>query len=442
MENKKNIKKLSFSNKGFAAFYVAIIVLIIMAGIALSLTFLVVNQQKILSNSLTSYKSFSVAEAGIEDALLRLVKGMNLPSSYPYELILGDGTSNVDISDIVGGTRIITSTGNVNDRIRKVRVVFSIESDQISFYYGAQVGNGGMVMGNNSRVKGNVFSNGSVYAPTGVGYIDNSIIVAQSGNRIEGLEVGQDATVHTCKDSIVDGILTYVSGGSINNCCCSASCSSPPCQAVKTRPNQIDPIPLPITPILISKRKLAAEDGGVITPPAPAYTKIISGVESLGPKKIEGNLKVQGTLRVTGTIYVTGNILFDTGSIVQLDNSYGSLSGVIIAGTLGTITVENGTQINGSGDPCDCSYILVLSERADTVNPVIDVRNNALGESVFYANDGLIYLKNGMQAREVTAKKIQIENNAVIEYKSGLATANFTSGPYGSWEVASWKEIE
>ena len=82
MENKKNIKKFIFNNKGFAAFYVAIIVLIIILGIVLSLTFLVVNQQKILNNSLTSYKSFSVAEAGIEDALLRLTKGMNWSSSY------------------------------------------------------------------------------------------------------------------------------------------------------------------------------------------------------------------------------------------------------------------------------------------------------------------------------------------------------------------------
>lgn len=423
-------RKIKNSQEGFAAFYVVIIILIIMTGIVLSLTFLVLNQQKILSNSLKSYQSFSAAEAGIEDALLRLTKGMSWLSLY--NLTLGTSSSTVEISDIMGGTRTITSTGNVNDRIRKVQVVFSIESDQISFYYGAQVGDGGMVMGNVSQVQGNVFSNGNISGGNGAN-ITNSVMIAGNGNKLENVDVGEDATVHTCIDSIVEGTLTYVSegGGSPNNC----TCSSPPCEEVKSRPNQIDPISLPITPTQINNWKAAAIAGG-----PPIGTKIISGTVSLGPIEIIGDLKVNGgaTLKITGTIYVTGNILFDTNSKVQLDSSYGSLSGIIIAD--GTIIVENGTQIIGSGQPS--SYVLILSDKSDVINPVVDVRNNALGDTVFYANNGLIYLKNGMRAREVTAKKVQIENTAIIQYESGLENANFSSGPYGSWEVASWKEIE
>jgi Tfp pilus assembly protein PilX len=424
MGDKKNIKRSVSDKKGFAALYVTVIVLAIMAGIALTLTFLVVNQERILSNSLKSYQSFSVAEAGIEDALLRLSKGKKWSS--PYNLTLGNGTSTVVISDIIGGTRTITSTGDVNNRTRKVRVVFSIESDQISFRYGAQVGDEGMVMGNNSQVKGNVFSNGTITGQNGA-KITNSVIIAGNGNKLDNVDVGENADVHTCANSDITWTLSYVSGGSKGNCTYGA--------AIDRGPNEIAKIPLPISPAQISDWKAAAIAGG-----PPINTKEISGIESLGPVEIVGDLKVNvgATLRVTGTIYVTGNIIFDTNSRVQLDSSYGSLSGIIIAD--GTIIVENGTQISGSGQPG--SYVLILSEMNDIVNPVINVRNNALGDTVFYANNGLIFLKNGMKAREVTAKKIQIENTAIIQYESGLENPNFSNGPGGSWEVASWKEIE
>jgi Tfp pilus assembly protein PilX len=426
-KNKKNNRKLLFGDRGFAAFYVAILVLALMTGIALLLTFLTANQEKILSNSLKSYQSYSLAEGGIEDALLRLSKGMNWSS--PYTITSAGGSSIVEISSIIGGTRTITSTGNVNNRIRKVRVVFSIESDQISFFYGAQVGDGGMVMGNNSQVQGNVFSNGNITGQNGAN-ITNSVIIAGNGNKLDNVDIGGDANTHTCADSNIAGTLYYVSGGSIGNC------TFLPAGSYEDRgPNEIEEIPLPISQSEIDDWKAAAIAGG-----PPIGTKEISGIESLGPVEIVGDLKVNNgkTLKVTGTIYVTGNIIFYTNSIVQLDTSYVSFSGIIIAD--GTITVENGTQISGSGQPG--SYILILSEKNDTANPVINVRNNALGDTIFYANDGLIFLKNGMKAREVTAKKIQIENTAIIQYESGLENPNFSNGPGGSWEVASWKEIE
>jgi cytoskeletal protein CcmA (bactofilin family) len=276
---------------------------------------------------------------------------------------------------------------------------------------------------------GNVYSNGSVI---GGGTIQNSIIVAGNGNRIEGITVGENATVFTCKNSIINGNLTYVSGGSVQNCQVKGSTS--------IRPNEIPPRDLPISQSQIDKWKEEAANGGVTT------TDIsISGTKILGPIQIgtssnPKNLTVQNgaTLIVKGTIYVTGNITFSNGSTIKLDSSYGSLSGVIIAD--GIITVENNVIISGSGQPG--SYVLILSTKSDTTNPVIDIRNNSAGSAIYYANSGLIYLKNNMVAREVTGYKIQIENNAEIQYESGLEEANFSSGPGGSWEIVSWREIE
>ena len=429
MENKKNIKKLIFNNKGFAAFYVAIVVLIIMLGIALSLIFLVVNQQKILSNSLTSYKSFSAAEAGIEDALLRLTKGMNWSS--PYNLTLGTATSTVEISDIIGGSRTITSTGNINNRIRKVQVSYQIVTNAVSFHYGAQVGEGGMTTGNNkSKVFGNVFSNGNV---TGPGEIANDVIIAGNTHKLDGLTIGGNATVHSCYNAKITGTLSYVTGGSIVNCD-----YFPP--AVDLGTDEIEPIPLPISPGQINDWKIEAEKkGGIVED-----NVTISGTQSLGPIQIgtpgqPKNLTVSNnaTLNITGIIYVTGNITTGTtpATTVKLDASYGSFSGVIVAD--GSIVPGNNTNLTGSGQAG--SYLLLLSTKSGA--GAIAVGNNALG-AIFYTSNGGIILSNNVKVREVTGYQLTLSNNAEIRYEIGLKNLIFSNGPGGSWQVASWKEIE
>jgi len=415
------------SKNGFAALYLTVLILAVIIAISVSISILTFGQQKISQNITKSSQAYYASEAGVEDVLLRLVKKMNWSS--PYNLKVGNATATVEISDIVGGTRTITSKGNSLNRIRKIQIVYAISTQQVSFHYGAQVGEGGMIMGNGSQVLGNVFSNSSV---TGGGTIQNSIIVAGNGNKIDGITVGNDATVHTCKDSNIGGNLTYVSGGSIQNCTVGG--------ATSTRPNEIELQPLPISQSQIDEWEEDAAAGGVIT------TDIsISGTKILGPIQIgtstnPKNLTVENgaTLIIEGTVYVTGDITFNNNATVNLDSSYGSLSGIIL--TEGVITVENNVILNGSGQAG--SYVLLLSTKNDTTNPVIDIRNNAAGSVIYYANSGLIYLANNMYAREVTGYKIQIANNAIIQYESGLEETNFSSGPGGSWEVTDWKEIE
>jgi len=425
MSNSKN-------QKGFAAFFIAILVLTVIFGIAISLTVLVLGQQKISRNVTNSTQSYFAAEAGIEDTLLRLAKKMKWSS--PYNLNVGNGSTTIEISNVIGGSRTITSKGNFFNRIRKIQIVYKISTQQISFYYGAQVGAGGMLMGNNSRVRGNIYSNGSVIPAVGgnKGYIDETIIVAINGNRIEGLQVGKDAKAHTCKDSQITGILTYVSGGSVQNCTAGGS--------IKTQPNEIPPKDLSITQSQIDQWKSEAEGGGIIS---GDYT--ISGkvTQNFGPLKITGNLLVDNnaTLNMMGTIWVVGNLKIDNGAIIKLDlNSYGSLSGVIVVD--GKIKVRPNTYLKGSGG--EGSYLMLLStnpEALDTVNPAIEIDNNT-DAAIFYTTQGLIALRNNIKAREVTGYKIFLDNNAEILYEAGLEEATFSSGPGGSWEVASWKEIE
>jgi len=420
-EKNKNFKS------GFAVLYLVILVLAIIFIFSLSISILTFTQEKISQNAISSVQIYYASEAGIEDALLRLVKKINWSS--PYNIKIDNATATVEISDLIGGTRTVVSTGNFLNQIRKIQIVYSISTDQISFRYGAQVGDGGMVMGNGSKVLGNVFSNGNVI---GGGTIQNSIIVAGSGNRIEGITVNENASVHTCKNSTVLGNLTYVSGGSVQNCTVGGS--------TQVRPNQIDPQPLPISQNQIDRWKANALAGGVTSTDVS-----INGIKTLGPIQIgtsssPRNLTVTNgsTLTISGTIYVTGNVILDNGATVKLESGYSSLSGIIIAD--GVITVGNNVVINGSGQAG--SYILLLSTKSDTTNPVIDIRNNSAGSVIYYSNAGLIYLKNNMRAREVTGYKIQLENNTEVQYESGLESANFSSGPGGSWKVVSWREIK
>jgi Tfp pilus assembly protein PilX len=418
--------------KGFAALYLAILVLALVFGIAISISFLTLGQQRISRNITKSTQAYYIAEAGIEDALIRLKNKLNFSS--PYSFKVGDGTSTVEISSIIGGSRTITSTGNSSNRVRKIRVGYSVSTQQVSFHYGAQVGEGGMLMGNNSRVRGNIYSNGSVIPAMGgdKGYIDETIIVAINGNRIEGLIVGEDAKAHTCKDSQITGTLTYVSGGSVQNCTAGES--------IKTQPNEIPAKDLPIPQSQIDKWKSEAESGGIISGDYTISGKI---TQNLGPVKITGNLLVDNnaTLNMMGTIWVVGNLRIDNGSTIKLDSdSYGPLSGVIVVD--GKIKVRPNTYLKGSGQ--EGSYLMLLStnpEVLDTANPAIDVDNNT-DAAIFYTTQGLIVLRNKIKAREVTGYKIFLDNNAEILYEAGLEEATFSSGPGGSWEVVSWREIE
>jgi hypothetical protein len=425
---KNNRKNLFKNNHGFAAIFATILILVFSSVVITSVSYIAYNSIKSARNNIYSAKAYYAAESGVEDSLLRLSKGMNYASSN--NLTVDNVSATISISNPVGGSKIITVIGDKESRIRKVRVVYAINSSGISFHYGAQAGEGGIEMSNNSRIKGNVFSNGSVIGP---GIVDNSIIVAHNGNKIKDLNIGQDALAYTCENSTLGGKLVYIVGG-MNNCSAHGGTT--------TQSSEIGPEDMPISDLQINSWKQQAVLGGT-----NLNNVVYNGTSnSLGPIQIgtssqPKNLLITNNahLKITGTVYVTGNITFDNNSIIELDNTYGSLSGMIIAD--GKISVNNNSVLRGSG--ASSSYILILSTNSSISpsSPAISVNNNAAG-AIFYTNNGMIYLGNNMKVREVTGYKLKINNNAIIEYESGLENAIFSSGPGGSGGVIEWKEIE
>ncbi len=413
------MKPLIFQ-KGFAALFLAILILAVIFALGISITILTLGQQRRARNISLSSQTFYVAEAGVEDALLRLSQNKNWQSLYTFSV--DQGSVTVEISDILGGSRTITSTGDILSRIRKVQTVYQISAEEVSFFYGAQIGDGGILMDNKSSILGNVFSNGSITAQDNT-EITGTVWVAQTGNQIDGAKIGQDTYVDICQNSEILGTLTTSSD--IN---CTASSFSPLSEEIAKKD-------LPISQEQIDQWKTEAVSGGVIS-----GDYILQGQQqaSLGPRKIEGRMVIQdkAKLSITGTIWVTDEIVIQNNTEVRLDsNAYGSNSGVVISD--GRITLQDDAISLGSGQPG--SYLLLISTALGAQAIII---KNFFQADILFAQNGFIVVQDSSRLKEISGFGIHLKNSVKIEYEVGLEDASFTSGPGGGWQVTSWKEIE
>lgn len=408
------------SKKGIAGIYLTLLVMTVSFAMAVSISILTYNEQNITQNIVKSSQAYFASEAGIEDALLRLAEEMNWSSSYTLDV--GDGSATITISDITGGTRTITSEGEVARRTKKVQVNYGISADQVSFYYGAQVGEGGVQMDDGSLINGNVFSNGNIVAANNT-EITGTARVAKTGNKIQGATIGEDAFVDICEDSDITGTLTCTT-----NTNCTAS-------LIEILTEEIATSSFPITQEKIDEWKTAAAAGGTII---GDYTLIGSQTDSLGPKKIEGDMTIQNQaqLSITGTIWITGRITIQDQAQVSLDqNIYGGLSGMMITDDIAVL--QNNAKAIGSGVPG--SYLTIIS--TDSGSSAITIQDDFEAD-ILYTHNGWLVIQNTANVREVTGYGIHLKNNAEITYEVGLQDVSFSSGPGGGWEIGSWKEIE
>lgn len=418
------------SQQGFIALYMVILIMSTALIIIGSISSIIQKQQKMIKNIVRSSQAYYYAETGIEDALIRLKNNINLSSDYSFNFD-NNNKMSVVISDIIGGIKTISVEGNNFNRIRKIDAVYKISSDEVNFFYGVQVGDGGMFLGNNAVVHGNVFSNGSVVSLFGKGYIDDSIVVARNWNLMQGLVVGQDASAFSCINCSISGNLTYNQDGVAWDCDVDGN--------INIQSEEIQAQDMPISESQINEWKQEITDAGVIY---GNYSLGNNEQQSLGPIKIDGNLTLNNgsILTLTGNILVSGNLIINNTAQIKLDSGfYGLNSGIVIVE--GKTNVQAGAILIGTGDPG--SYLMILSTNSEKYNvfyPAIKINNNSQG-AIFYASDGLVVIKNNARLREVIAYHILLENNAEVNYESGLQNVNFSSGTGGSWKLKSWKEV-
>ncbi len=121
-----------------------------------------------------------LAEAGIEKAIDQL----NQDSSFTGESgsLAGVGEFIVTVSSISSNHKQLISTGYMPNstnpvHTKTIKADVAIDNAQIAFNYGVQVGEGGLIMDNNSIINGNIFSNGNITGGSAV--ITGSVVVAQ-----------------------------------------------------------------------------------------------------------------------------------------------------------------------------------------------------------------------------------------------------------------------
>src|SRR3989344_2775994 len=279
--------------RGFIAIYLSILILATFSVFGGALFVMSFRQEQITRNLVLSAQAYYASESGIEDALLRLKQGISWTSPIP--LSMAGVSTQTTISDEVGGARTITGEGTTLGRTKKSQAVYAISSDAASFFFGAQVGIGGITMDNLSEIIGNIFVNGSITGSSGA-VITGAVKVAGSGTRIENMTIQGDAYVDICDNSSITGTL-YANS--------KISCTQDSYVTPLSPP--IDPISLPIAEEQIDAWKQEAEAGGVIN---GNYELSGSQTASLGPTKIVGSLTLENLaqLMVTGTLWVTGNI--------------------------------------------------------------------------------------------------------------------------------------
>ncbi|MCK5592350.1 MAG: hypothetical protein KAI72_10385, partial [Candidatus Pacebacteria bacterium] len=123
-----------------------------------------------------STDAFYLAEGGSEDAIFRLKNDLNTPASWT--IVLNNATTTVTVVTN-GGNKEITSVANRDSYVRKVKAIVSSTETEADFYFGAQVGEGGISMGENSQITGSIMANGTIQGDL-ANIITGDVIVSSS----------------------------------------------------------------------------------------------------------------------------------------------------------------------------------------------------------------------------------------------------------------------
>ncbi len=410
------MKPISLGNQSGQIVLVALVLLTVMLLLLTTLVTATAAQIASHRGSVSKEQALHIAEAGLEMAVWKLNNQPNY--SGENNTSFGAGTYSIAIATVSPIQKTITVNSYVPNNLNPVAhktitiTVSTTHSSSAAFYYGLQVGSGGLVMNNGSAVHGNVFSAGNI---SGSGTIDNDVIVSGNGHSIGSVYVTGNVRAYSCLSPASVNNLTYITGGT-------HTCLVRGTTAVQS--SEIQEQPLPIPQSQIDDWKEAAEASSV-----SMGNLIIASNQPLGPKKIVGNLTVNNgvTLTLTGTVYVTGDITLQNNATVRLSSSYGSAGGVLL--TDGKIVINNGNTFTGSGT--EGSYVMLLSTSSNAL--AIDVQNNAQNV-VLYAINGGITIHNNVSVMEAAGKSITLQNNAQIQYSLGTVNIYFSGGPGGSWQ--------
>lgn len=368
---------------------IAIVFLAVVLILASSLFTRVAGFLRFGSNSILREQATTLAEAGVEKAVWQLNETIGSYTGETDTALGTTGTFTTTITDKSPTLKTITATGYVPNSStprakRTIKVDILVSSSTVTFRYAVQIGAGGLSMANSSIIHGNVYSNAN--------------IVGSGSSTIEG-------------DAYAAGTITtpdpFVTGLKFEN---------QPQTGLPTVDYQF-------------WRDAANINNDEVTC-SPTCTISTSG--DFGPKRYIGNLHITNNVILTmkGPVHVTGNFTISQGgTTIKLDDSFGSNGTVLIMD--GIVSYNQG----GSFVPTNAipkGYILVIT--SSDANPAAEISQSG-ATAVFYALEGTAKLSQTADVTSIVAKQLQMSQSAELTFDSGLASAQFTTGPGGSWQI-------
>jgi len=419
---------------GQALLVVVVFMLFLSLAIGFGLLTPIITDTRLIAQQFTSAQSIYVAEAGVEDVVYRLRNSMNFDST---ELLkLAGATATTTVSDVGDEQKKVRTQGQMGKVVRASKADVLVSSGT-SFNFGAQAGVEGFDIRGGSTLNGNVYSNGNV---TGAGgsEITGSAIAVSTIEGEGGSQWWQPLVVS--EDSWADTVITTRTNGTLY--CDTSIDNYPPPDGTPCDTSQGTPQPadFPISDSAANAWKEEAESGGTIS----GDVSVGWAGDTLGPKKITGNLTIGGggVLTLTGTVWVVGDVSVGGGGSVELDSSYGNQSGVLI--TDGQIDIGGGGEFKGSGELGSYPVLVTTSTCPDgsgCSGPALSLSGGS-GAVVLVAQNGTLFLNGGSAARAITGKRVEMSGGGEVNYDAGLVSLFFTSGPGGTWSIDEWKEVE
>jgi len=340
---------------------VAIITLLGISAFALAiistLAVLAIDELKMANTGGAIDPTFYAAEAGLNEGLYRLIE-TPVPGTIYFLNI--DGIPVETLIEGSGHERTITSTAtNSNGKVRTLQISANVSSIAGGFDSAIHGGAGGVILENNSKIIGSVYSNGGIFpdSPGSKGNIEGRATVALDfpfKNVTIAGEGGGDSEVwaHIIIDSNITGDAFYSNAADshaehidsdtkVNG----TACPNPGCHPGERPDAPIKPLPFGDDEIALIKEIIddaVAADPSLELSPNPAdcppsvepgfycihYTDV-----SLPLAKINGNLYLGNnkTLTLDGQkLWVTGDIILENNGTIKINPDNDSLKSEMI----------------------------------------------------------------------------------------------------------------
>ena len=179
-------KKKHTKEHGAALVLIVMFFVMISISVLQSVTLVAISELRLYNGLANSKFAYVAAEAGLEDIFYRKITERAVPATQT--LILNGASSTVNVVN-VSATEINVYASGISDRQTRKLYMKINKSINANFPYGAQVGEGGLILSNNTTIDGVGLANGDVYSS---GQILGATNVRITGNAISGSSLALD----------------------------------------------------------------------------------------------------------------------------------------------------------------------------------------------------------------------------------------------------------